>query len=180
MAQLAASLKMVFAEVNANWPNRDHTTDGWIGDRRHCPGTSDHCADSAGWVHAIDIDKDWIDTRFVINRLAEYPRVIRYMNHNGLQYHIKNDFVGRPMSGDPHLGWIHVSIHRTAVARDYTGGFGIAPTGITLPVGGIPGMPTTSEEVFDFSAHVGYIGTVFGASSAQLSGYATAIARLRL
>lgn len=180
MAVLVPSLKAVFAEVNANWPNRDHSTDGWIGDRKHCPGTSDHCADSSGRVHAIDIDKDWIDTRFVIERLAQYPRVIRYMNHNGLQYHIKNDFVGRPMTGDPHIGWIHVSIHHTDIARNYTGGYGIyGPSPIDIP-GTIPGMPTTGEEIFDYSPHVTYIGDAFASTATQLTHYAGAFASLRL
>lgn len=180
MAYLVASLKAVFAEINAVWPNRDKRTDGWIGDSRHCPGSSDHCADGSGRVHAIDIDKDGIDPRHVILRLAGYPLVIRYMNHAGQQYHIKNDFVGRPLSGDPHNGWIHVSIHRTDVARNYTGGYGISsPGGIDVP-GSIPGMPTTGEEVFDFAGHVFYAGDALIHAGNSFGGYASAIAGVRL
>lgn len=179
-AFLVPSLKAVFAELNATWPNRDKKTDGWIGDKNHCPGTSDHCADSSGAVHAIDIDKDGIDPRFVILRLAEFPLVVRYMNHDGLQYHIKNDFVGKPLSGDPHKGWIHVSIHHTNTARNYTGGYGInGPIQPGVP-GGIPGMPTTGEEVFDYSQHVTYMGVAFASTATTLNSYAGAIAGVRV
>lgn len=180
MAYLVASLKAVFAEINATWPNRDHRTDGWIGDSRHCPGTSDHCADSSGRVHAIDIDKDGIDPLFVIERLAHYPLVTRYMNFNRMQYHIKNDFVGKPFSGDPHLGHIHVSIHHTNPARNYTNGFGISgPPPVGVP-GGIPGMPTTGEEVFDFAGHVNFAGVLFSSSGDSLNSYSSAISGLRI
>lgn len=179
MAVLVPSLKAVFAELNAAWPNRDKRTDGWIGDSRHCPGTSDHCADSAGRVHAIDIDKDGIDPVFVINRLANYPHVIRYMNYNYQQYHIKYDFVGKPLGGsDPHTSHIHVSIAHTDIARNYTGGYGIYGPPAYIP-GTIPGMPTTGEEVYDFAPHVTFIGIAFSSAASTLSGYAGAIASLR-
>lgn len=180
MAVLVPSLKVVFAELNATWPNRDKTTDGWIGDKRHCPGVSDHCADSSGRVHAIDIDKDGIDPLYVIERLSNYPRVFRYFNYNYNQYHIKNDFVARPLGGDdPHTSHIHVSIAHTDVARNYTGGYGITGPPLTIP-GGIPGMPTTGEEVFDFSQHVAYMGVAYASSANTLSSYANAIASLRV
>jgi hypothetical protein len=179
-AYLVASLKAVFAEINAVWPNRDKRTDGWIGDSKHCPGSSDHCADSAGRVHAIDIDKDGIDPMHVIRRLSNYGQVIRYMNYNYTQYHVKYDFDGRPLGGkDPHTSHIHVSIHHTDKARNYTGGYGIYGSAIDLP-GGIPGMPTTGEEVFDFSPHVTYIGVAFSSAATTLTNYANSIEGLRL
>lgn len=180
MAFLVPSLKAVFAEVNAVWPNRDKRTDGWIGDKNHCPGSSDHCADSSGAVHAIDIDKDGIDPGLVIGRLINYEGVIRYINHSGYQYHVRNDFEPKRLTGDPHLGWIHVSIEHTNHARNYTAGYGISGP---APVGGvitIPGLPTTSEEVFDYSQHVVYLGTAFAATATSLNGYASAIAGVRV
>lgn len=180
MAVLVPSLKAVFAELNALWPNRDKRTDGWIGDSKHCPGSSDHCADSAGRVHAIDIDKDGIDPYYVIERLANYPRVFRYFNYNYKQYHIKNDFVAKPLGGsDPHTSHIHVSIAHTDVARNYTGGYGINGVPISIP-GNIPGMPTTGEELFDFAPHVVYMGQLFGSAATTLSSYASSIAGVRI
>jgi hypothetical protein len=46
-------------QVNANYPDRDKTSDGWVADARHLArGKSDHIPDNENWVCAIDIDRD--------------------------------------------------------------------------------------------------------------------------
>ena len=46
-------------QVNNAYPDRDKSSDGWIADARHlAAGTSDHIPDSAGWVRALDLDRD--------------------------------------------------------------------------------------------------------------------------
>ena len=45
-------------QVDDSYPDRDRTSDGWIGDVRHSARPSDHNPDSKGIVHAIDIDRD--------------------------------------------------------------------------------------------------------------------------
>ena len=45
-------------QVDDSYPDRDRTSDGWIGDTRHQTGVSDHNPDAAGVVRAIDIDRD--------------------------------------------------------------------------------------------------------------------------
>lgn len=47
-------------QINRKWPKRDKRSDGWIGDRAHQARKSDHNPDSNGWVHAIDIDHDFL------------------------------------------------------------------------------------------------------------------------
>jgi hypothetical protein len=54
----AAGVKLR-AQVNNAYPDRDKSSDGWIADARHlAAGTSDHIPDSAGWVRALDLDRD--------------------------------------------------------------------------------------------------------------------------
>jgi hypothetical protein len=54
----AAGVKLR-AQVNNAYPDRDKSSDGWVADARHlAAGTSDHIPDSAGWVRALDLDRD--------------------------------------------------------------------------------------------------------------------------
>ena len=45
-------------QIDDSFPDRDRTSDGWIGDTRHATRKSDHNPDGQGWVRAIDIDCD--------------------------------------------------------------------------------------------------------------------------
>ena len=45
-------------QVDDCFPDRDRTSDGWIGDSRHSARRSDHNPDELGIVRAIDIDRD--------------------------------------------------------------------------------------------------------------------------
>jgi len=45
-------------QIDDSYPDRDRTSDGWIGDTRHSARPSDHNPDAAGICHAIDIDRD--------------------------------------------------------------------------------------------------------------------------
>lgn len=58
MARLVAAGVVLRNQVNRRWPDRDKTSDGWIGDRAHAARVSDHNPDNHGWVHALDIDAD--------------------------------------------------------------------------------------------------------------------------
>lgn len=68
---LVPCLKSLFAEFDQLAPNRDHATDGAVGDRAHAAkGSSDHLpdeetpalrskdSDAVNEVHAIDVDRD--------------------------------------------------------------------------------------------------------------------------
>jgi len=45
-------------QVDDSYPDRDKSSDGWIGDRSHSARPSDHNPDAKGIVRAIDIDRD--------------------------------------------------------------------------------------------------------------------------
>ena len=45
-------------QIDDSFPDRDRTSDGWIGDTRHAARKSDHNPDGEGWVRALDVDRD--------------------------------------------------------------------------------------------------------------------------
>lgn len=45
-------------QIDDTFPDRDRSSDGWIGDSRHAARQSDHNPDALGWVRAIDVDRD--------------------------------------------------------------------------------------------------------------------------
>jgi hypothetical protein len=45
-------------QVNARFPGRDKSSDGWVGDSAHSNRASFHNPDKNGWVHALDIDEN--------------------------------------------------------------------------------------------------------------------------
>lgn len=111
MAILAPSLRNLFNEIDARWPNRDRRTDGWIGDAAHQQRKSDHNPDSRGIVHAIDIDKDGIEPYLVVEQCIDESRPTSYVVYNREIWSRTKDFKPRPYTGDnPHTDHIHVSI----------------------------------------------------------------------
>lgn len=179
MAYLITSLRHIFNELDLTWPNRAHRLDGWIGDIHHCPGNSDHCADSAGRVHAIDIDKNGIDADWVVGRISNVDNVVRYINWNGFQYHARNDFRPMPITtGDKHTSHIHVSAEHTDYARNYAGGWGIF-TPYPVPAIQIPDISVTPQDQWDHASLVFNVADEFALAGGIFAQYASGLASVR-
>ena len=56
--RLSKSAVQLREQIDDAFPDRDRTSDGWIGDTRHAARKSDHNPDEQGWVRAIDVDRD--------------------------------------------------------------------------------------------------------------------------
>ena len=133
---LAPSLDALVKQMDRTYPGRDHTSDGSIGDQAHASRESDHNP-SGGFVHAVDIDEDiapGLDlkgfaealrtTRDPRLRYAIYEgRILKAYASNGLPAWSWHRYTG-PNSHSHHL---HVSINRTAEARNDLRPWPLAP-----------------------------------------------------
>ncbi len=117
---VAPSLKKLRDELNCKYPKRDKTSDGSIGDARHSASVSDHNPNSRRSVNALDIDKDGINTSWLIALLIKDPRV-NYVIFNRVIWSRVRGFKARRYTGaNPHDKHIHVSILQTKAAESNT------------------------------------------------------------
>lgn len=147
---LAPSLARLRAEINALWPGRDHTSDGWIGDTSHQARKSDHNPDwdAGGVVRAIDVDEDGIDVEAILKAVVHDPRV-SYVIYEG---RIWGGTRWRPYKGpNPHAHHFHVSIKHTKAAQSghswgiRPGSGGLAPVGVIEQITNTTTAPTIKE-----------------------------------
>jgi hypothetical protein len=106
-------------QVDDNYPDRDRTSDGWIGDTRHQARPSDHNPDAEGIVRAIDIDRDLSgkakpdlmpDLADQIRHAAKSDKRIAYVIFNGKIASARLGFRWRKYKGsNPHNHHCHVS-----------------------------------------------------------------------
>lgn len=87
MARLVGSLQTLRSQVNAAAPNRDKSSDGWIGDPAHASRPSDHNPEPDETVDALDIDHDPangcdVDVICEAVRASRDPR-LKYMIRRG-------------------------------------------------------------------------------------------------
>lgn len=118
MARLAPSLISARADINVRWPNRDRTSDGWIGDAAHMRIASDHNPNDRGVVDAIDVDQDGIHVPTVVAGFMLHPAT-NYVICNRRYYGSENRFRPTVYTGnDPHTSHIHESIKQSPTAEN--------------------------------------------------------------
>ena len=104
-------------QIDDAFPDRNRTSDGWIGDARHAARKSDHNPDASGLVRAIDIDADLqshaseaFDLADQLRILARSDKRIAYIIFNGKIASWRGNYKWRVYKGiNPHKKHIHCS-----------------------------------------------------------------------
>lgn len=141
MPTLAPALVDLRAEVDKRWPNRDRTSDGWVGDSRHqARNASDHNPNRAGVVRAIDVDVDGILAAqladHVRKRGAAGDRRLRggYVIYNRRIAGTHTRWEWRAYTGsNPHTHHVHISAADAAADYNARGGWGVTALGKSAP-----------------------------------------------
>lgn len=126
-SHLAGALDVLRDAINVHWPQRDHTSDGTIGDTAHlATGTaSDHNPWLGNAVRALDVDVDGIDAGW----LAEQLRLLGDAGDHRLTgggYVIYNRQITAsdfrrwmPYTGaDPHTSHVHISVSQNVAGYE--------------------------------------------------------------
>lgn len=122
---LAPSLATFRATINEQFPKRDKSSDGWIGNAAHAKTTSEHNPDAKGCVHAIDVDVDdndpGRDLRREILAAAIGHKAVWYVISNGIIYSRTHNWAARKYTGsNPHFTHVHISILLSDAAESDT------------------------------------------------------------
>ena len=128
--RLSKAASQLREQIDDSFPDRDRTSDGWIGDTRHAARKSDHNPDAQGWVRAIDIDRDLSGKPkpdimpYVADQLrilAKTDRRIAYLIFDGKIASAKSAWRWRTYTGiNKHRHHLHVSF---SIKGDNDGSF---------------------------------------------------------
>ena len=129
--RVAKSLLVLFDQVDAAHPDRNKTSDGTIGDKRHQGTASDHNLDAKNIVKALDITHDpahGVDTYALAEFMRTHPdKRVRYIISNGriagnANYVSANGGKvwqwARYGGSNPHDHHIHISVERSPALYD--------------------------------------------------------------
>jgi hypothetical protein len=120
--------KQLREQIDDSYPDRDRTSDGWIGNRAHQNRPSDHNPDAKGIVRAIDIDRDLAgkkkpdlmpDLADQIRHAAKSDKRIAYIIFNGKIASSRMGWRWRKYSGiNPHDHHCHISFTKQGDSDD--------------------------------------------------------------
>jgi hypothetical protein len=136
-SHLAGALDVLRAALNAHWPNRDHGSDGAIGDAAHLAvaGASDHNPWLNNTVRGLDVDVDGIDAGWLAeqlrlagaagdHRLTGGGYVIFNRQITSADFHRWMPYTG----SDPHTSHVHVSVTRDPAGYEDRGAWAFLDT----------------------------------------------------
>lgn len=138
--RLAKSLEVLRKQVNAEWPERSHDSDGTIGDASHSARASDHNPDTDGVVKAMDITHDpahGFDSYAFADmlRVQRDPRIKYIISNRRIANPDVNNWEWRHYSGsNPHDHHVHISVKRDAVHYDDVSPWQIGAMPTTPPI----------------------------------------------
>lgn len=124
MARRAHSLATLLSQVNAMAPNRDTTSDGWIGDDAHQATKSEHNPNAQGVVRAIDITHDpkhgFDSWKFAdMLRARADPRIYYVISNGRIAAPTIQNNAWRPYGGsNKHDHHVHISVVANASGYD--------------------------------------------------------------
>jgi Putative peptidoglycan binding domain len=157
-AHLATSLVLARTTINGRWPNRDRTSDGWIGDTAHQGRTSDHNPNDRGVVDAIDVDMFGgpgpVHRPSIVAAAMIHP-AINYVIFDRRIYQAADRFRPRVYNGiNPHDKHCHYSIFQAIWAETITTPWAL--------LGAFPNWPTLQR------------GRIIGIAVRELQAYVNA------
>ena len=117
MPKLCKAGQQLREQIDDAFPDRDRTSDGWIGDTKHAARKSDHNPTAEGIVRTIDIDADLrahkseaFDLADQLRLLARSDKRISYIIFNGKIASWRRNYKWRKYTGiNPHKTHIHIS-----------------------------------------------------------------------
>ena len=114
---LAPALAVLRAEIDTRWPDRDHTSDGTIGDARHQATRSDHNPNARGSVNALDIDVNGVHVPTILAAVQRHPSAHYWIWRRQIA-DADDGWRPRPYYGsNPHTHHLHVSIRQSRAAE---------------------------------------------------------------
>jgi hypothetical protein len=105
-------------QIDDDYPERNRTSDGWIGDARHSARKSDHNPDKNGIVRALDIDKDLRAHKEEAHSVVEKIRQCGKRGDKRIKYIIFDGRIASPILNwkwrtykgiNPHRHHFHIS-----------------------------------------------------------------------
>lgn len=121
--KLSQSAIQLREQIDDAFPDRDRSSDGWIGDTRHAARKSDHNPDEQGWVRAIDIDRDLANKKGKPDLMPDLVDQIRALAKRGdkrIAYIIFDGKIASPRKAWRWRTYTGINQHRTHAHFSFT------------------------------------------------------------